>query len=90
MRFIVDIYRYVILGVIAAATVSIVFVAMELGTAPQLHPQFGWYFLLGGSFLLLCLVMLLGITATFISIHDRHIELVEQLRRMNEGLEDHL
>ena len=84
MRFIVDLYRYVILGVLAVLIIGLVFGLIKLSALDSsVYPLIGLY-AVGGIGLLLSIVMLLGLTATFISIHDRHVELVEELRQWRE------
>jgi cell shape-determining protein MreD len=87
MRFIVDIYRFVILGGIGLAIVGIVYVAMKLFASDQIDPRYGLVALLVGAIVLLMVVMALGVTATIISIHDRHQEIVEELRALNQQRE---
>lgn len=84
MRFIVDIYRYVILAGIAAAIIGVVFFGLKIGT---LSTGYRSAVLIGGGALILLAVMSLGITATFISLHDRHAELVAELRALRHAIE---
>ena len=84
MRFIVDLYRYIILGILALLIIGLVFGIIKLTTIDSsLYPLAGLY-AVGGVGVLLSIVMLLGLTATFISIHDRHVELVEEIRQWRE------
>lgn len=79
MRFIVDFYRYVIFAGLAAMIAGLVALTLTLfgrgGFASDLSP----YVFFGGIGLLVFFVMSLGMVATFISLHDRHAELVEEL-----------
>ena len=84
MRFIVDLYRYIILGILALLIIGLVFGIIKLTTIDSsLYPLAGLY-AVGGVGVLISIVMLLGLTATFISIHDRHVELVEEIRQWRE------
>jgi hypothetical protein len=84
MRFIVDVYRYVILGGIALAIITVVYAALKVGT---ISTAYGSTVLIGGAALIVITVMSLGITATFISLHDRHAEAVDELRALRFALE---
>ena len=86
MRFIVDFYRYVILGGIGLSITFIVFVALQLWSS-----DVGAFGLTGvwlgvAAFVLAIFVMSLGITATFISMHDRHADLVGEVRALREAM----
>ena len=85
MRFIVDFYRYVILGGIGLSITFIVFVALQLLNNDV---PFGLTSLWLGvaAFVLAIFVMSLGITATFISMHDRHADLVREVRALRETM----
>ena len=86
MRFIVDLYRYIIFAALAVMIIGIVFGLMKLSSIDSsLYPLIGLY-AVGGIGLLISVVMLLGLTATFISVHDRHVELVEEIRQWREEL----
>ncbi len=45
-----------------------------------------WFYLLGAAAVMIASVLCLGITATFISIHDHHAELVDELRALREHI----
>ena len=84
MRFIVDLYRYIIFAALALLIIGTVYVVLELGRASGFNsPMFAGY--IGGAIALFVIVVLsLGIMATFISIHDRHVEIVDELRALRE------
>lgn len=82
MRFIVDLYRYLILlfcaGVLIALTLGILIVTGN----HQLFATWGPVTIISVAVALVMLIVSLGGIATLISIHDRHAEGVEQLRRI--------
>lgn len=86
MRFIVDFFRYALFGLIGIMIAGLIFICLQLTT------QSGWgddapeYFFAGGAVLIALFVMSLGFTPTFISIHDRHIELVQELQKLRETM----
>jgi len=86
MRFIVDFYRYVILFLIALTIVIIVFTTLLLLTGSDAFSNMGTSFFLIATAILILEVMALGITATFISIHDRHAEIVDELREWRHSI----
>ncbi len=86
MRFIVDFFRYVILAGIGLTIITIVFVSLHIATANTTELPFGSYFFLFAAALLVAQIMALGATATIISIHDRHCEIVAELRNMNDTI----
>jgi hypothetical protein len=86
MRFIVDFYRWVILGSIGLSITLIVFVALKLGTSETGALGLTGAWLLGGGLVLAFFVMSLGITATFISMHDRHADLVGEVKALRIAL----
>lgn len=82
MRFIVDFYRYIILLLIAITIIAIVFVSLMLATGSEATSNLGPPFFIGGIALIIFQVMAMGIVATFISIHDRHAEIVDEIREI--------
>ena len=88
MRFIVDFYRYVILAGIALMIVGVVYVALELNSSDSPFASYtsgGWLAL--GIVAIALFVMSLGMVATFISLHDRHIEIAQEIRALRMHLE---
>lgn len=83
MLIIVSIYRFLVgalFVVVVAASAYLIadgMISMNLGRSEQIFGAFG---ILGGILLFVSVVIAIGITATFISIHDRLCELV----RLNE------
>lgn len=88
MRFIVDFYRYLTFAFIAATIIGIVFITLALGDSGALGDDAPPYFFLIGAALLATFIISLGTIATFISIHDRHVELVEEIRKIREALDE--
>ena len=85
MRFIVDLYRHVILGGIALAIILLVYGTLKVATSSD---AYGVLVFVYGGLALIAVIMALGMTATFISIHDRHAELVDELRAIRAELAD--
>lgn len=80
MRAIVDLYRYILLGTLGLLIVGIVFGGLELTKLTAAGTPFLMFYILGAIALIVLAIIGLGITATFISIHDRHAELVDEIR----------
>lgn len=82
MRFIVDLYRYVILafcGIITIAAALLVFAALD-PASPLRATEATPYALLAVFGLIILLILSLGAIATLISIHDRHAEIANAAR----------
>jgi len=86
MRFIVDLYRYIVFIALAAAIIVTVFGLLEVSKLTDGNSQATGLYVAGFLAALVVLILALGITATFISIHDRHAELVDELRGLREDL----
>lgn len=87
MRFIVDFYRYVILAGIALMIIAVVFLGLEIAAQDSPLAEYSWTFVAVGALVIAIYVMTLGMTATFISVHDRHAEIVDELRALREHME---
>ena len=87
MRFIVDFYRYAVLAMIALLIIGAVFVMLSVGSRDLLGEGASPYFTLAMIGLVSLLVMSLGGIATFISMHDRHAELVAEISQIRGLLE---
>lgn len=86
MRFIVDLYRIIILGGFGVVIIAVVFGFLKLSSGRFAGTDASIYFALGASAVILLMIIGLGITATFISMHDRHAELVDELKQLNRHL----
>ena len=87
MRFMVDLYRLLILLILAIALVVGTWLGISLAAGPlSTDPQRMLYtvLLIGGA---IATILALGITATFISIHDRIAEIADQAQRVAASLE---
>jgi hypothetical protein len=84
VRFIVDLYRYIVFAVLAVLIIGCVFAGLEINqlTGPQ-SPYMAFY-VISAVAVAIGAIIGLGITATFISIHDRHAELVDEIRIWRE------
>ena len=87
MRFIVDFYRFVILAGIALMIIGLVYVGLELASQNSAVSNLSAPWMILGSLAIGLYVMTLGMTATFISLHDRHAEIVDELRALREHME---
>lgn len=89
MRVIVNLYRWIILLSLLAIVAAVVLGAVAIGNAGGLQdPMLAAYG--AAAFIGLVFVILtLGITATFISIHDRHGEIADELGLIREAIERH-
>jgi hypothetical protein len=88
MRFLVDLYRYIIFLFCALALIGAALIALStadhstaLGTALT-----GWmlFAVIAG---LVVMMLGLGGIAILVSIHDRHVELVEEAERIANAVE---
>ena len=88
MRFIVDLYRYIIYGFCAFTLIVIALVAMQVADRSSIlgAPLTG-AILIGLVGVLGMFVLGLGATAILVSMHDRHVELVEESERIATALE---
>lgn len=84
MRFIVDLYRYLIFGILAVLIIGVVFGGLQLGASAAIPQWVLGIYVAGGLAVAVVLIMLIGLTATIISIHDRHVELVEAIHAWRE------
>jgi hypothetical protein len=86
MRFIVDLYRWIILGFFALA---LILLSVLTGFALFGQHSLGLitpYVIVTVVCSLGILVLTLGLIAVLISIHDRHAELVEQATRIADAV----
>jgi hypothetical protein len=87
MRFLVDLYRGLILLILAIALIAGFYLGFMLSVGPLAStPMWSIYiacFAAGAVIVILCL----GITATFISIHDRIAEMAVQSKRIADALD---
>ncbi len=88
MRFIVDLYRYIVYLFCAFALIGAALIALATAdhTTALGAALTGWmlFAVLAG---LIVMVLGLGGTAILVSIHDRHTELVEEGERIANALE---
>lgn len=87
MRFIVDFYRYVILAGIALMIIGLIYGTLRIATDHSELSNLSGSVLALGVLAIGLIVMSLGMTATFISVHDRHAEIVDELRAMRTEME---
>ncbi|AEG50224.1 hypothetical protein Sphch_2577 [Sphingobium chlorophenolicum L-1] len=86
MRFIIDLYRYLIYfycaGAVIATALAIFIIAYKFGT-----PEMTGESIAVGLGLLAFLLLNLGGVATLVSIHDRHVDASQTLLRVAAALE---
>ncbi|MGS1018113.1 hypothetical protein [Allosphingosinicella humi] len=89
MRFIVDLYRWLVLLGIGCLLIGVVYAGLKIATAEGDFGPFTGVYVAIAFAVFIGIVLAFGLTAAFISIHDRHCELVDELRRMRESLQSH-
>ena len=87
MRFIVDFYRYAILAILGLIIAGFAFLVLSLGGSDGIGEYSVATIFFVGTGLIAVIGLSLGLIATFISIHDRHIELVEEVKLMRKAIE---
>ncbi len=88
MRFVVDLYRYIIIGLCAAVLITAALVVMAaFDHSGPLGSQLTGTIFLAAVGALALLVVSLGGVAILISIHDRHAEIAENSERIAYSLE---
>ena len=86
MRFIVDLYRWLIFlffGIILFVVTNLILNWLEPGSSVT----FAEPMMLVGIGLLIFSILSVGVIAIFLSIHDRHVELVDSLARLADATE---
>lgn len=86
MRFLVDLYRVIVLGALALALIGgsyLVFTVAFEGDAPA---ELGIVAIAGLVAAAIWVVLAIGLIATFISIHDRLVELSDNSARIADSL----
>ncbi|KQM63414.1 hypothetical protein ASE75_13290 [Sphingomonas sp. Leaf17] len=84
MRFIVDLYRYIVFAILAFLIIGCVFAGLEINELIGPQSPYMAFYVIGALTIAIGSIIGLGITATFISIHDRHVELVDEIRMWRE------
>ena len=86
MRFIVEIYRMLILISLAFAIIVSSYTVFEVIQAPELPSGTGALVVVAALTAAIFIIVSLGITATFISMHDRLEELADESRQVRMSL----
>jgi uncharacterized membrane protein YhaH (DUF805 family) len=84
MRFVVDAYRYIIIGFLVLIVVAISYaitMAYTADTSSDLTPLFLVY----GAGLVTVMILGIGLTAVFISLHDRVAEIAIAIGRLADA-----
>jgi hypothetical protein len=71
MRFIVELYRLLIIAILAIAIISASFIVFKVAQTPDLASGTTAYVTIAVFAVAMFVILSVGITATFISIHDR-------------------
>lgn len=87
MRFIVDAYRIIILAFLAAALIGGSYLLFSVLLASDLQNSLSGWATLWFVMTAIVVILTIGITATFISIHDRLADIADHSRRMADALE---
>lgn len=87
MRFIVDAYRLIILAILAAALIGGSYLLFSVLLASDPQSQLGGWAIVWFLATAIVIVLTIGVTATFISIHDRLVDIADHSRRIAEALE---
>jgi hypothetical protein len=85
LRFLVDLYRILVLGCLALVLIAAAFLGFSLGFGGYVFDSpFALPAVIG---ITVGVIVLLGVVATFIAIHDRLAELTAQAARIADSLE---
>jgi sensor histidine kinase regulating citrate/malate metabolism len=88
MRFLVDLYRYIIFLFCAFALIGAALIALSAADhSTALGAALTGWMLFAVIAALVVMVLGLGGTAILVSIHDRHVELVEEAERIATAVE---
>jgi len=75
MRFVVELYRFLILGLLAFCLIAASYVISKVLMSPEATSGTAWYLIAGILTAFGLMILGIGVTATFISMHDRIEEL---------------
>ncbi len=87
MRFIVDLYRYLIVALCGLILISLAYGTVAGIGSGLFDTPMGLLWALGLAMILIFLILSIGAVAIVISIHDRHAEAVDELERIADVLE---
>lgn len=87
MRFLVDLYRYLIFAICGAILIVLSFSLVSGVASGVLDTTASILWGLGAIVVIVGLILSLGLVAVAISIHDRHAELVATLERIGDLIE---
>ena len=92
MRFIVELYRVLVIGMLALAIIAASYIFFRVIQAPEMATGTGIYVLIACFTVAVFVILSMGITATFISIHDRLEDIAnsaQTLAKLNEEGSSH-
>lgn len=87
MRFIVDLFRYLIIGFCGLVLIGVTYAIVTAANSGILDTATGVLWVAGGAITIASMILALGFVAIAISIHDRHAELVREVERVADTLE---
>ena len=87
MRFIVDLYRVLTFIILGCLVISASYVAMRLWMETDVPPGVTGAVIAAFVAIFALIILVIGLTATFISAHDRLEELTQQADRIAYALE---
>lgn len=87
MKFIVDLFRYLIFGFCGLVIVGFTYGLLSISQSDPTGGAYSILWIMGFLVTALLLILSLGGIAILISIHDRHNELVGEMTRIADALE---
>ena len=87
MRFIVELYRLLILAILALAIISASFIIFKVAQNPDLTSGASAYVMVAVFTAAIFVILSIGITATFISMHDRLESIAKSVAAITESAE---
>ena len=87
LRFLVDLYRYLIFVICGAILILLTYGLVSGVASGVFNTTASILWGLGAVVVIVGLILSLGLVAVAISIHDRHAELVSELERIGDLIE---
>ncbi len=87
MRFLVDLYRYLIIAICGLVLIGLTYgIVIGIGSG-LFDTATGPLWIFGAVIIVVSMILGLGLVAIAISIHDRHAELVNEIERIADLVE---
>lgn len=87
MRFLVDLYRYLIIAVCGLVLIGLTYGIVSGIGSGVFDTAAGPLWIFGAVIIVVSMILGLGLVAIAISIHDRHAELVSEVERIADMVE---